>query len=307
MTEGAGAPVVGSYSSRALTDTTCVLLWAERERLVAHLRPIGLELQPVRDVSRALHPIWLDLGQIKLGAGEALDLDQHAWWRRTGDLAGSALGLFAGGMRGAERGRAVASDLAERFSRSLSRSLGTYREIIVAVPNVTTRRGSATYAFVLNMLTDSPIALWGDRALGYGYGKRLCELTTARFTRYSGRFPLGEHLFDASVSRDAASEWAPIDELSDARPLLELLSQPLLGTIGADRFAVSRLDRDYAVQALAAPHAVDIRVAPELTRGLVAGRFHVSAVSSRTPWGALCVADLPTRVSYPEQRRGAQL
>ncbi len=311
MRRGAGARPVGShgYSSRALTDATCVLLWAERERLSAELRPLGLELRPVPGAPRERHPIWLDLGQIKRGAGEALDLDQHAWWRRTGDMAGTTLGWFSGGMRGAGRGRALAADVAEQFSRSLSRSLGTYREVIVAAPNVTTRSGSGPYAFVLNMLTDSPIAVWGDRALGYAYGKRLCTLTAAPFTSYSGRLPLGDRLFEASVTPDPASGWGPLDELSSAKRLLALLAQPLLGHFGEGRFAISRLDREYAApaQTRVAPHAVDIRVEPGLTRGLVAGRFHVSALSRRTPWGGLCVADLPTRVSYPEPRHGSQL
>jgi hypothetical protein len=296
--------VARTYSSRALVDTTCVLSWTPVSGLRALLRPLGLELAPTHGAPRNSHPIWIDLGYIKSGAGEALDLDQHAWWRRTAEAAGGAWGWASGawaiGAMNASTG--AFTGIAEQFSRQVSRTLGSYQEILIAVPNVVaSRTGGGPYAFVLGMFTNSPIAIWGDQALRYGYQKRFCRLDGQLFHTYAARDSTGATLLSAEITIPKAHTWRPARRIAGLAAQLRLTSQPLLGHLGQGRFALSLLERDYLEpeQALVVPSQVALSAAPDLMAGLAATESAVAAIGRRSPWGAFSVNNVPTRVTYP--------
>lgn len=276
--------------------------------LQALLNPLGLEVASVRDAPQGLHPVWVDLGYIREGAGEALALDQHAWWRRTAEAAGGAWGLAAsawtmGGMGASSEMVATSMRLAEQFSYGLSRVLGTYREVLVATPNViASRSGGGPYAFVLGMYTDSPVAVWGDRALRYGYQKRFCQLDGRPFRTFSGRDSAGKTLLNAEITILQSESWKPARSVPGLSTQLRLLSQPLLGRLGPHRFALSLLERDYLDQehALAIPSRVALQVAPALIAGLPAASCTTEPIGSESPWGSFSVSNVATRVSYPQ-------
>jgi len=304
----------GAYSSRAVTDTTCLLIPVPKANLERVLAPLGLELAAVRGTSADEHPVWLDLGHIKAGAGEALNREQHAWWRRGGETLGAAVS-WASGVALAFNGlqsrlETLGGDLGERYSRALSRTLGTYLELLVAVPNVVVRGGHGErYCYVLAMHTNNPIAIWGDRALGYGYQKRLSRLNRRSFGSYQVASADGRAMLLAAKSellsqraRGSGRIPAPI------KRAVELISQPLLGCLESGRFARSRLERDYFDARLQLqPCCVELSVGRELAAGIPELDLEVSAFDRSTSWGAFRVADMPTRVTFPEPLHASTL
>jgi hypothetical protein len=262
------------------------------------LQSLGLDVTPVASASPGLHPLWVDLGRVKSGTGEALQLDQHAWWRRTGEAAGSALG-WASGSRGIKTFGALGAELAERFSHGISAALGNYHEVIIAAPNVTASSGGPRYAFVLGMYTDSAVAIWGDRALRYGYGKQGCWIDAQPFRAYSARI-MGSAAPLLSAQIEVTSPWRRAAALPQLPQQLALMSQPLLGHLGGARFALSGLERDYSVSGEARVAASTVRLSLRALPAGLADREHLlAALAPAAPWGAFSISDVPTRVTYP--------
>lgn len=296
--------MASAYSSRALTHATCLLVPVPRVSLERVLDPLGLELTTVPGSPPDEHPVWIDLGQIKAGAGEALDRDQHAWWRRGGETLGAAVAWGSGAAiilnHLQPRLEALGGAWGERYSRSLSRTLGTYLELLVAVPNVIARGGCGQrYCYVLGMHTNNPIAIWGDRALGYGYQKRLSRLDDRKFASYRAASADGRVLLLA-----ATIETEPKPMRRSARATveraIELMSQPLLGRLADGRFSLSRLERDYLDERVQLQACrVELSIARDLVAGVPELDLEVSAFDRKTPWGAFCAADVPTRVTFP--------
>ena len=225
-----------------------------------------------------------------------------------GWVGGAGLGAAAGGAAGGAYGRALGARSGRSLSATTSQALGTYREVIVAVPNVVGRRRGARYLFVLAMHTDGPVAVWGDETLGYGYRKRLGTLTGKKFELYEVRDGRGEHLLSAQTRPAAASAWRRPAEMPGLSGALGWLSQPLLGHLGDNRFAVSVLERRYL--------GAKVRVAPVAgrlwTRGPLApllreGAHELLPLGARRPWGAFTVDSVEARVTYPEHRRRNEL
>jgi hypothetical protein len=267
-------------------------------KLRSRLRPLGLDLLPI-DGQASSHAVWVDLGHIDCGAGEALGVDQHTWWQRTAAISGSPLGAAVSAWLGG---------VAKSLSHGVSRTLGTYSELIVGAPNVIAAGGNGRpYAFVLGMLTDSRIAIWGDRALGYGYGKQLCRVAGTRFDSYAATAVDGSALLEAEITPAHAHEWQSVPALPGFRRMLPLLSQPLLGHLAMDRFAVSWLERDYDSAELV-PANVRLRWGATLARGLAAGELVVPPVRKQAAAAAAFSARrIPTRVTYPRHLRLAEL
>lgn len=303
-----------AYSSRAITDTTCLLIPVPKTNLERLLAPLGLELVAVPGASFDEHPVWLDLGHIKAGAGEALNREQHAWWRRGGETLGAAVAWASGAAlafnRLQPRLETLGGDLGEHYSRALSRTLGTYLELLVAVPNVVAQgRHGDRYCFVLGMHTNNPIAIWGDRALGYGYQKRLSRLDTHSYGSYEVTTPDRRAvLLAAKIEPTSEPMRRSTRTPAPIKRAIELISQPLLGHLGSGRFARSRLERDYFDERLQLqPCSVELTVGRELAAGLPELDLEVSAFERRTPWGAFWVTDVPTRVTFPEPLQASAL
>jgi hypothetical protein len=225
-----------------------------------------------------------------------------------GWLGGAGLGAAAGGAAGAAYARALGARSGRRLSAITSETLGSYREVIVAVPNVVGRRNGARYLFVLAMHTDGPVAVWGDEALRYGYRKRLGTLTGRKFELYEVRDGQGERLLRAETRSPAASAWRRAQEMPGIGGALGWISQPLLGHLGGDRFAVSVLERLYlGAEVRVAPVAGRLWTQTSLAPVLRAGRHELLPLGARRPWGAFAVESAEVRVTYPEHRRRSEL
>jgi hypothetical protein len=225
-----------------------------------------------------------------------------------GWFGGAGLGAAAGGVAGAGYGRMMGARSGRSVSAATSQELGCYREAIVAVPNVVGRKNGARYLFVLAMHTDGRIAVWGDEVLRYGYHKRLGDLTGRRFESYEVRDKGGETLLHAETTPPAARSWRRPREAAGIMGALGWMSQPLLGHLGEDRFAVSVLERRYSGAGVrVAPVAGRLRTQATLAPLLPAGDYDLLPLGPRRPWGSFLVEGVEAAVTYPEHRLRSEL
>src|SRR3954447_406596 len=131
-----------TYVSSCRLDGLAATVWVDLEPVRALLAPWA---EPVRlpGAPRDKHPVFIEAWTVSAGR-----------WETT-------FGVDA-------FDRVVSG-----WTASASQLLGPYREVVFTIP---ARRAGATYAFVAAMYTDSPVALWGDRALASGYRKRLARI-----------------------------------------------------------------------------------------------------------------------------------
>jgi hypothetical protein len=245
----------------------------------------------------ALAMMGSSLGPLGFWAGAA------AGW-----LGGAGFGAATGGAAGAGYGRAFGARSGRRLSATTSQALGCYREAIVAVPNVVARRDGTRYLLVLAMHTDGPAAVWGDEVLRYGYRKRLGTLTGRRFELYEVRDGQGDRLLRAETRSPAASAWRRPREAAGLAGALGWTSQPLLGHLGGDRFAISVLERRYLSAGVrVAPATVRLWTRTSLAPLIPAGQHLLPPLGPRRPWGAFTVDNVEARVTYPEHRRRNEL
>jgi hypothetical protein len=86
------------------------------------------------------------------------------------------------------------------------------------------------------------------------------------------------------------------------------MSQPLLGHLEDDRFAVSVLERRYRGAGVrVAPVAGQLRTSSSLAPLLPAGAYDLAPLGPRRPWGAFIVEGVEACVTYPEHRRRSEL
>jgi hypothetical protein len=131
-----------TYVSSCRLDGLAATAWVDLEPVRALLGPWA-EPAALPGAPRGKHPVLIEAWTVSAGR-----------WETT-----FGVDAFDGLMRG--------------WTASASRLLGPYREVAFTIP---ARRGGASYASVAAMYTDSPVALWGDRALASGYRKRLARI-----------------------------------------------------------------------------------------------------------------------------------
>jgi hypothetical protein len=220
-----------------------------------------------------------------------------AWWR-------AALGSMTGAVSGArvtrERWAQISGAAARRASERLSHTVGSYREVVVGVPNVT-RAGQAgpRRMFVLCMFTDNPVAIWGDRFLGTGYRKWLASIRQA-----------GDHLSVEAQGMGTALqiEVAPAPRSKRRQPDLSALpmfrraiEQPFLGRRPDGRLVASLLERSFDDPArLLPPARADVTIGPALADGVPAGRYRVGPAARRSPLGLLRATGVRAQLRFPE-------
>jgi hypothetical protein len=221
------------------------------------------------------------------------------WWGAlVGSTVGGALGAMGGALDGAARMSALSGQAARRMSESLSRTIGSYREILIDVPNVT-RAGAGSseprHRFVLAMYADNPVAIAGDRALGTGYGKRLAAIQSEPGRTYQLTADC-QVLLRASVDADHDGELGACV----ARDRFGWLwRQPLLGRRSDGRLMVSRLDRTFDQPGLSvAAVSARLEVGPGCAPGLPSGNYQAGAAGDG-PFGALRVAGAMVRLTFP--------
>jgi hypothetical protein len=179
--------------------------------------------------------------------------------------------------------------LVSGWTASASRLLGPYREVAFTIP---ARRAGATYAFVAAMYTDSPVALWGDRALASGYRKRLARIDWPAPRRCSVVTLDGRPVASLSLEDGTARI---------SRALLdERTALPLLGGLARGRTAISILDRSFqdpSVRVTAAQGRVSCD--PGFIDGFPAVAQSVRPIRRQHAWGAFAFENVSARLTYP--------
>jgi hypothetical protein len=181
--------------------------------------------------------------------------------------------------------------------------LGSYLEVIVGIPHTVAMAGShRRYMFIVEMHTDSAVAIWGDRSLRYGYRKAMRRFQARRFESYRVSTMDGSAILSATLAPPAHDAWVRPTDAEEFQTVRDALNQPLLGHLGGDRFALSRLEHGYDGEgAVVAPVAGRLRLSGGLPSQL-RGALDVERVSGRGPWGGFCSRAIDTRVTYPEHR-----
>jgi hypothetical protein len=224
------------------------------------------------------------------------------WWGASaGAAAGAAVGGTAAATTGAMHGARWAADAAYSVSRTTSRVIGTYNEIIVTVPcRHQPRRGpSRDVAFVLGTYTDSMASIVGEWFVGWGYRKSRALATFAG----DGALEVntgGPRAALRLVCGQSLPPAAPAIVRSTAASVLTSWSHPLLGVQRGDRVMVSFLDR-WVVheQVRCAPTPVRLESGDMFLPGLSGSAWDLNAVRDDDPWGAFVMTGLPVRLSYP--------
>jgi hypothetical protein len=222
-----------------------------------------------------------------------------SWWGSiAGYLAGGTLGATAGAAVGASRGAALGAGTAREMSEAVSRTVGTYQEVLVATPNAFAPGGAGRHMFVLGMYSNNAVSIWGDRAQGCGYRKRAATIRRDGFRGYEVRHQGRAAGLSGVFAAAPADAWAATDARLERHRAL--FAQPLLGSVGHGAFAVSTLGRfmdDPEVRW--APVSGRLTVAAGFAAGLPAGDFPVSALSPDEPWGAFQATRVLTKVTPP--------
>jgi hypothetical protein len=216
-----------------------------------------------------------------------------------GWIAGSAWGGAAGAAVGAARGASLGAGVARGLSEAMSRTLGTYREALVAVPNAVRSNGQGDpHMLVLGMYSDGPVSIWGDRVQRCGYRKCLATISCDGFQRYEIRQGERPASLSAVFASARAEAWGPADaRLGTYRALF---AQPLLGHLDDGTFAVTFLDRfPEAPEVCWAPVSGRLSIASDFIAGVPPGEFDLEELSAEHPWGAFQAASIPVKVTRP--------
>jgi hypothetical protein len=225
-----------------------------------------------------------------------------AWGAAIGAAAGATTAAAIGATAGAMWGARWAAGAGRRASVAGSRIFGTYCEVLVTIPGVLRRRGTETFSVVAAMHTDSALSRFGERVLGFGYGKQAARIITDQRGHVFVETRRGKRLLGVSVSRQVPARHR---STADAGQMVrEALRCPLLGTRPSGRLVVSYLDRVFDAPSVAVTGAaVDLDGAPGFLGGLLAGPRRVGASATKRPWGAFVATGLPVRLSYPRRTK----
>jgi hypothetical protein len=216
-------------------------------------------------------------------------VDQHRLYQEAGQTWASLFG---------RQWREVVGGVSRAFSEAVAATLGTYNEVLVAVPDCYFQGDASKqrYDAVLGMLADSGVAIWGDWSMRCGYQKRL--------GRVSRQADGAIDIAPVAGPSSAIARWEPAPLA--AAPVAglgrwpEWFQQPLLGRLDTDRFAVTFLDRDLTdAQAVTRPSAGRLCHRGPFLPGLRQGDHAIEPLSERHPCGAIQASGLPVMVTYP--------
>lgn len=176
--------------------------------------------------------------------------------------------------------------------------VGAYREVMIRIPNVVKQQvRSPMFSFVPRMYTDSAIALWGDRALEYGFNKhraRISDVERGEYRVHSVR--------DGSVLLDARLLAPTFPQGTSPGGHADWLRQPLLGHLGGGRIAVSRLDRR-AMNGASIPIAGVVALSDHFLAGLPQADHAIEPLGPANPWGAFAFRNVRMLLEYPRHAK----
>jgi len=186
-------------------------------------------------------------------------------------LANHALGAALGSISGATVGASLGARGVQRATQRTVHRFGSYQEILLALPNVRLGNAPERRQLVLGMYTDSGLARWGERVLGYGYGKRPAKIRVHDTSTFEAFLPSGARL--------VRGRWlgSNVFEAHERRPscVPEWLSQTLLG-LRRGRPVLSRLERCWIPKETALRSiAGSLEVGPDLLPGIVARNYEI--------------------------------
>lgn len=204
-------------------------------RALAELGPLALSASSVDE--RA--PICIELWDVREGRVSLPGLPQERLYEAGATLIGAAYGALLGPLGSVSLGL-MGRSFGTALSGVASRTLGSYRELLIGVPEVRLAGAGPCY-FVAGMRTDSPFAITIDRLLGYGFDKRAATFTGTLAGGLAVRDGSGHaELLRARIAPDRGAAAS-----SDFGTVSAWLERPLLaGTRG--RLALSKLRRSYA-------------------------------------------------------------
>jgi len=252
----------GAASAR-LELCVCVLHVAREPiaRALSQLGPLSLLASDERDAI----PICIELWDVREGRVSFAGVEQDRLYEAASMLAGSACGALLGPLGSVSLGLAGRS-YGAALSHAATRMLGSYRELLIGVPEVRLAGAGPCY-FVAGMRTDSPFAIAVDRVLGYGFDKRPAtfEGTLAGGLAVRAGGPEGELLH-------ARTDTTPIETESASAGFARVsawLERPLLAGVRG-RLALSKLRRAYPAHGLVSVDRAQLRLGalhPWLARG----------------------------------------
>lgn len=301
------------YATGAWLDLTTITLMIDASLARSLVRAgsprldLDLDLAPSDTASPAdaKHPLLIDLARVRDGRPEPGGVDQHAWSEAAGAAWGAGYGALTGALFG-PLGAAWGASLGASFGRGAGRAaseraaatLGTYNEVMTFIPSVTVD-GRGKHLLSLGMHTDSPLSKRLSEIFRSGFGKRMAIIDCRGFTSYDVLSPAGARLLSA---RFTPLGFAPLAATPGLRPVVDWLSQPVLGLLEGGALATAHVDRAYhdpAVRVASASGSLVIEpgfLADRDGRSPPAGAFQIGSDEGATAFQATYV---PVKLDFP--------
>lgn len=249
----------GQFLTGAKIDTTINVLRVKKADLLERLKPFGLEVEAFAGLPSDEHPVVIETFNSRDSWGAGRDLLGNTWTnhdlcRRTGAVAGAlgwgTLGLLGGplvsmwcGVVGAK----VGGKFAEATSQAVTQRVGNPSEVMVWVPNAK-RAGQPEgegrlYLAMPGMYTNKLVADLGEQLVGYGMHKE-----GAKVSGDLSGFQVVDEGREVLRTRYIAGPRGPglaalEADVVDQQVLEALRTQPILGHLSGQSFAISMLQR----------------------------------------------------------------
>lgn len=296
--------------SRARLSGMLLRVPGSRKKIENWVRARGpFQLLPRAGTGHGEYPLHVELWQVEGGALRLGEMDQNDWAEKMGALVGGALGALvgvstfggprAGFVAGSRSFGARARALSERFTTRL----GTYHEMVAAVPVVLeSAPRAASYLLVASMVTDSPLARVADRALGFGYDKQRGSFERDAYGAWTVYSSTGEVLLDVRPVRLDGRRLGTEPRASSAPHRARLDAQvpdAFVGALGSGEFALSQLDRAFSSLETEVRGSPSVLRAGEPLAAWLAEPLTVPAFSPSRRFFALRFSNLDVRLGYP--------
>jgi hypothetical protein len=268
-----------------------ILVDAEQVR-AAVKRRTQASLSPHPDVPNGRHPLIIEIWRVSRGRMEPGGIDLHSWSERAGHGLGMVLSGRAGELA-AKVGR-----VARQVSETGSRTLGSFNEVLVTVPNVVAVGQHIRFpSLVLGMYTDSALSRLGDRLFGFGFNKQMAHIARSGFEHFEVREPDGRRLFQAKLL-PSSNTLRPTE--GSVAALRTCLARPLLGQHGGSG-VVSYLDRFFEESHVRVRGARgSLVIGDGFINGIEPGTYDIKPATLGHPWGAFSAANVPVKLSFPK-------